>query len=83
MIKTCETCAHWKRYTMGDVCGWYDDDDPLRVNPDDFGECKAVTFAFWEKDGDKPFYVMDGSDYKAILTTRRDFACNQHAPIDE
>ena len=77
MINKCESCAHWKRYSTEDA--WYDEDEPLKVNPDDFGKCTAVTFDFWQKEGNKPFYVMDASDYKATLTTNREFACNQHS----
>lgn len=78
-MTNCETCFHWKRYTMDDIISWHDEEDPLKVNPDDFGNCTAVEFAFWEEKGDKPFYVMDGSNYRAKLTTRRDFYCNQYS----
>lgn len=73
--RLCETCKHWKRHTVDDFgWGWKDE----RANPDDFGECKAVAFEYWQEKGDKPFYVMDGSEYRAQLNTRRDFGCNQH-----
>jgi hypothetical protein len=71
---TCDTCKHWKRYTSEEY-GWGKEG---KANPDDFGECRAVSFAFWERTGDRQFYVMDLSDCSATLTTRRDFGCNQH-----
>lgn len=76
----CETCKYWLRKTdgQGDYLMW----DKQTANPDDFGQCDLVAFDFWQhpktKYQDSPFFVMDGSDYRAELTTRRDFGCNQH-----
>lgn len=72
-INTCDTCKNWNRKTTQDF-NWRDGS----ANPDDFGICNLVEFDYWQEKGDKLFYVMDGSEYRAELTTRRDFACNQH-----
>lgn len=37
---TCDKCAHWRRYSEKDL--WSADS----ANPDDFGECKKLTFHF-------------------------------------
>jgi hypothetical protein len=70
---SCEGCKYWTRYSIDDF-DWSDG----KANPDDFGKCAAVQFDFWQSKGNHPFYVMDGSRYKAELSTRRDFCCNQH-----
>ena len=71
---TCETCKYWKRHDTNKN-NWGAES---KANPDDFGQCTQVKFAYWQETGEHPFYVMDGSEYLARLDTRRDFSCNQH-----
>ena len=72
-VRSCDSCKHWVRYTTSERT-W----GVGQANPDDFGECQKVKFDYWQETGDHAFYVMDGSEYKAELTTRRDFYCNQY-----
>lgn len=90
-MERCETCRHWKSIDGGefdqpemrDDSGHviYTDDYETTPAPGRWGWCKKVA-EFGPHAGSDRFYVIDGSEYSASLSTRSDFGCVEHEATD-